>query len=188
MIGPNLSPKQRRRAQPSGPVEITAPSASPMVAREGIEVTRSRGRYAARAEGAVSITTSEWRLDGVQVATGASFTPDATHAGKILSYHEIATETGGDSPGTTTRQVVVGVVLPFLLPRAVTWNGAPVAWNGQPVIWTAAELSDALTWGREPLFWNGSPIAWSPAIPADAITWNEDQIAWNGEPISFNAA
>ena len=85
--------------------------------------------------GSVSITTSEWRLDGVQAGTGATFTPDAGDVGETLSYHETATETGGTAPGAVNRSVVVGVVAaePVFAPDAFTvdmWAFADPATDG----------------------------------------------------------
>ena len=97
-------------APPVGPIVTTPPSVSPLTAQENTQETRTQGVYAARGGGSVSITTSEWRLDGVQAGTGATFTPDAGDVGETLSYHETATETGGTAPGAVNRSVVVGVV------------------------------------------------------------------------------
>lgn len=95
-----------------GPIISAAPSVAPMTAQDGVQVTRTQGTYAARGGGSVSITTSEFRIDGLQSSTGATDTPGAGDVGDLFVYVEIATETGGTAPGTTTSIITIGTVLP----------------------------------------------------------------------------
>jgi hypothetical protein len=81
-----------------------------MVAGEGVQVTRTQGTYTARGGGSVNITTSEWRIDGAQVGAGATYVPGGADVGGLLTYFEVATESGGSAPGTTIKQVIVGYV------------------------------------------------------------------------------
>lgn len=97
-------------SDPTGPIQDTAPSVSPMTAQEGTQVTRTLGTYSARGGGSVSITTSEFQVDGVQVSVGATYTPDADDAGGVLTYREVATETGGTDPGTHATTITIGTV------------------------------------------------------------------------------
>jgi len=97
-------------ALPTGPIQTAAPSVSPLTAQQGTQVARTQGTYSARGGGSVSITTSAWHMDAVEVGTGANYTPGAGEVGDTFSYYEIATETGGTAPGTTITRITVGVV------------------------------------------------------------------------------
>jgi hypothetical protein len=139
MIGPSLSPRQRRRRAAQGPIADTPPAVTPMTAQEGVQVARTQGSYSARGGGSVSITTSEWRVDGAQVGTGATYTPDAGDVGGLLAYFEEATETGGTAPGSTIRQVTVGAVQAAAGgDDNLQMDGDPLEWNGDQLIFNAA--------------------------------------------------
>lgn len=135
--------RHRMRGQtlgdPTGPAVTTPPSVSPETAQEGTQVTRTQGIYAALGGGSVSITTSEWRLDGAQVGTGATYTPTSGNVGGVLSYYEVATESGGSAPGITVRQVVLGTVQAAAGGSDnLEMDADPMEWNGDQLIFNAA--------------------------------------------------
>lgn len=110
----------------TGPIRTANPSVSPSTGQEGTQETRTQGTYTARGGGVVTITTSEWRVDGAQVGTAATYTPVSGDVGGVLSYYEVATETGGTTPGTTAVQITVGVVTSATNPNAITDMGDDV--------------------------------------------------------------
>ena len=97
-------------ADQTGPSADTAPSVAPGSAVIGTQETRTQGTYSATGGGIVTVTTQSWRVDGVQVATGATYTPVEADDGGVLTYFEEATESGGTNDGTTSQNVSVGTI------------------------------------------------------------------------------
>lgn len=102
----------------TGPIRDTIPSVAPGDAQQDTLETATAGTYSARGGGTVSITLQEWLVDGMQVATGLTYTPVVGDVGGQLVYREVATETGGTAPGAISTPVPVGIVAPDVTPGA----------------------------------------------------------------------
>ena len=112
-IGCSLAPGTGRLSTESGgsgPLVLTPPSVLPSTAQTHEESIVTQGTYAPRGGGTVSITRAEFLLDGAMAETGTTYVPTEADLGKILSYVEEVTETGGASPGYVTRIIVIGPV------------------------------------------------------------------------------
>ncbi|WP_425092017.1 hypothetical protein [Tropicimonas sp. S265A] len=107
----------REPFQPVGPTVTALPSVLPAVPEVGVQLTATEGQYDPRgAGGEVSVGGKRWLVNGVQVGTGATYTPTAANILGTLVYQEIATETGGEFDGTSiVRQASAGIV-PIIAP------------------------------------------------------------------------
>ncbi|WP_162933068.1 serine hydrolase [Roseovarius sp. EL26] len=124
-------------------------------------MTRTEGIYAPRGAGVVTITTSEWRVDGVQAGTAANYTPIAGDVGKMFSYHEVVTETGGIAPGVISRSVVMGVVQAEPVPTPLAAGGL--------IDQTFTKDTGVQTYSVSGDFTNAGSGAWSLSVNPDPV-------------------
>lgn len=96
----------------SGPSVTTAPTVSPSPpATEGVTYTATAGVYAPSGGGTVTVVR-QWRIAGTVVGTALTYAiPAGTYTGQVFERVETATETGGTSPGVTTRVVPMGAIV-----------------------------------------------------------------------------